>query len=457
MKEMQYKYNVGDRIVQYREDGSLFIDLIITNRWLEKKVYYRKDKNVNDKQYIRHYEYACNICGAKQLHQTEQRIEKYRCACCANKRRIPGINTIGDLYPDCVKYFKENDAYDPKLTLRSTYYAVCPICKTERKTQVACLIQGFFYCENCHSIAIKRPDLIKYLANPKDANLPCGTAKKVLFKCPDCGAEKLAPVKDVVRRGYHCDDCDDNIPYPEKFLISVLNQLNVQFVKQLSSHKAAWCDKYKYDFYIEDKSMIIETHGRQHYEDAFGYALVDSQENDRAKMELALQNNIKNYIVIDCRDSNPDWIKESIINSQLSQIYDLSTINWIQCSEFALKSIVKEVCAYWTQSNNPSVVSSEITKIFNIDKSTVYDYLFLGAQLGWCDYQRTSATNRVNQKRVMVLKNQNILRIFNSIEQTVREMKKLYNVVLCKKGISENCRGERDEYKGYVFQFADEN
>ena len=456
MNEIQCKYAVGERIIQNQKDGTPFIDLIITKRWIEEKVYYRKDKRRNEKTYIKHYEYQCNLCGAKQLHQIEFNLGKQRCACCANKIRIPGINTIGDLYPDCVKYFKNNDAFDPSLTLNRKYNAVCPVCKNEKEVPLICLTQGYFFCDYCHSIASKRPDLVKYLVNKSDAKLPCGTAKKVLFRCPDCGAEKLAPIKDVVRRGFHCDDCDDNIPYPEKFLISVLNQLNVQFVRQLSCNKEAWCGKYKYDFYIKEKLMIIETHGRQHYENAFGATLADSQENDKIKMELALHNNIKNYIVIDCRDSNPDWIKESIMNSQLSQIYDLSAIDWIKCSEFALKSVVKDICEYWSKSNSPTVVS-EAAKQFNIDKSTVYDYLFLGAQLGWCNYQRTDALYRLNQKRIVVFQDSKPIGMFESIQQTIRKMRELHNVRLSKKGIAENCHGERHDYKGYVFQFADED
>ena len=43
---------------------------------------------------------------------------------------------------------------------------------------------------------------------------------------------------------------------------------------------------------------------------------------------MALTNGIKYYIELDCRYSKGEFIKRSIINSDLSKIYDLSQIDY---------------------------------------------------------------------------------------------------------------------------------
>ena len=153
--------------------------------------------------------------------------------------------------------------------------------------------------------------------------------------------------------------CNDGISYVEKFMYNALKQLDIKFSTQLSKTVFKWCDKYRYDFYFEynNKQYICEINGLQHYEESFKNVksnrnrrtLKEEQKNDKLKKELALKNDIKedNYIVIDCRYSELEWIKEHILNSNLAKIFDLSNIDWLKCHEFACCTRVKEACDLW--------------------------------------------------------------------------------------------------------------
>lgn len=85
----------------------------------------------------------------------------------------------------------------------------------------------------------------------------------------------------------------------------------------------SWSDTKRYDFYLPDHNIIIETHGEQHYDDKFisygGRTLKEEQENDKYKEQIARDNGVKHYIVIGCRYSDNKWIKENILKSDLSK------------------------------------------------------------------------------------------------------------------------------------------
>ena len=180
--------------------------------------------------------------------------------------------------------------------------------------------------------------------------------------------------------------CNDGISYPEKFIISLLNQLEIEY-----QHDNYWIENKRYDFYLPNYNIIIECHGEQHYRDKTGLktTLKEQIENDEYKKQLALNNNINEYIVIDCRYSELDWIKDNILKSKLSKIFNLSNINWIQCEEFALSNKVKEICDYWrfhNEINKEDLSIIDISKIFNLGRATIYKYLKQGTKLDWCNY-----------------------------------------------------------------------
>lgn len=247
------------------------------------------------------------------------------------------------------------------------------------------------------------------------------------YRCT-CTNEDWIREGDLLR-GHGCNACCDGVSYPEKFMYSVLSQLNIKFETQYSPE---WLNsKQKYDFYLSDYNTIIETHGEQHYRyTGRGRSLQEEQENDRIKEELALNNGIKNYIVIDCRKSEINWIKEQILNSDLVKLFDLSTVNWDKCNEFALKNLVKEVCDYWHEHreiNGEDITTKDVSKIFGLDKTTVIRYLQKGTKLGWCNYdpkeeqkKNAKVNGRQNNQPIYC---EELNRIFTSITDAERKLK----------------------------------
>jgi len=135
--------------------------------------------------------------------------------------------------------------------------------------------------------------------------------------------------------------------------------------------------------------MIIETHGLQHYEvgnSKWGGNLIETQKNDLDKEWLARENKIKNYIVLDCRRSTTEWIKNSIMKSRLPKLLNFkeSDIDWLKCHEYACNSLVKTVCDLW---NSGITKLKEIADKLQICESTTINYLRQGVELGWCNYK----------------------------------------------------------------------
>lgn len=243
-------------------------------------------------------------------------------------------------------------------------------------------------CHQCNSILVTHPHLIKFLVNKDDGlKYSVGSTKKIVLKCIDCGFEKEKSIYDWVKKGFGCPRCSDGVSYPEKFLFGFVEQLNLLFQTQLSKTTFKWCKNYKYDFYIPNLNCIIETHGLQHYKEKDNNwdSLKKIQQNDKNKEQLAKENGIKYYIILDCRESNINWIKDSIIQSELSNLLNFKEedINWLKCHEYACSNRVKTVCDLWKLEIKNTL---EISNQLKINRSTIIKYLKQGNKLGWCDY-----------------------------------------------------------------------
>ena len=247
---------------------------------------------------------------------------------------------------------------------------------------------GDFSCNQCKSISVTHPHLIKWLVNEDDAlKYSYGSKVKIPMKCIDCGYEKEMGLDVLSRAGFGCPKCSDGVSYPEKFFFNFLEQLKVNFTPQLSKKILKWVNTYRYDNYIEDINCIIETHGLFHYEEnhAWNNTLDKTQENDFNKEWHARKNKVKNYIILDCRKSDMRWIKNSIMLSRLPKLLNFKEedIDWLKCHEAGCKNIIKEACNLWNSGIESTLA---ISKQLKIHSSTVCKYLKKGAILNWCDY-----------------------------------------------------------------------
>ena len=278
--------------------------------------------------------------------------------------------------------------------------------------------------------------------------------------CPHCGSKKYCTLSNIyLHKSIGCI-CGDGFSYPEKFIYSVLEQLELKFKTQLNKKTFDWCEEYKYDFYVPSLEIIIETHGGQHYKESnrFERTLEEEQYNDKLKQKLALSNNIKEdyYIVIDCKKSELEFIKQNILKSNLSKLCDLSKINWLKCEAFALSNLVKEVCEYWEKNKFNNLFYKEIVDLFGISTNTIKIYLGKGTKLGWCNYN-IKPKNRHMDRVYPILCIETQIFYRNSYECS-KDMSEKYNKIFRSNNILSICNpNTRDKtYKNFTFRYATE-
>lgn len=347
MKTLTWKHTIGDRIKNYKEDGSLKRDLTIIDRKIEQKEY-PSPRTASGKIFKtrKYYKYHCNVCDWSEGWIVEDSLcgkEKTGCSCCAHMTIVKGINDIATTHPHLVQYFyNKQDAYSHTAHSDFKPELICPVCgQRQNKTNLAAL----------------------------------------------------------TKHGFSCSACSDGISYGEKFINSLLRQLQINFIPQLSKNEFDWCERYRYDFYFEwnNEKYIMEVHGIQHYQDRtlFHSNLKQIQQTDKKKKLLAENNGFNNghYIELDCRKSDPQWIQQSILSSRLSEIFDLTTINWMACHEKAAKSWVKDVAQYWEQ-HKPTCTTHDIAHVFGLHPTTIIKYLKIGTQLNLCQYSAQEELNK---------------------------------------------------------------
>jgi len=309
---------------------------------------------------------------------------------------------------------------------------------------------GIYYCGKCATclstigrtwipISESHPDLIKYFVNEDDAKCYSYSSNaKINLKCPDCGYIKPKKIADFTNKGFACNKCGDGISYPEKFMTNMLSQLNIDIILQKSFK---WSGNKIYDYYIPKLNWIVETHGRQHYEQTGrkggrSRTLQEEKINDEIKYNLAIKYNITKYIIIDCRESNMEWIKNSIMHSELKNL-NLNMINWEECDKYASSNILKNICICW---NNGEINVNELANKFKISRSSVWLYLSKGSGLGFCNYngkenaKRARREGKQGTKKVICITTGEI---FNSLKDASEKYK------ISSGHMSHCCSGER--------------
>lgn len=275
-------------------------------------------------------------------------------------------------------------------------------------------------CAVCHGKQIRigyndlwttAPFVAKLLNNPEDGYKVTKTSHQYMdFKCPICSKILKRKVATVYDNGLCCDCHRKNISFGERFIHSMLNQLSVKYdtehVFEWSTNVTVENEKFngtkRYDIYVDDLNMLIEVHGVQHYEERNGNfhfrTLKEEQYNDELKQYLALQNGIQKYIILDCRKSDMEWIKNSILHSELSNIYDLSKVDWMECLDYTKSEMVQEIANLW----NDKLPLGEICEKVHLSRTNVRKHLQNGKELGLCDYSIEESRLRgakLNKKR----------------------------------------------------------
>ena len=263
--------------------------------------------------------------------------------------------------------------------------------------------------------------------------------------------------------GKGCNACGDGVSYPEKFIYSLLEQLNVKFEMQFSNFD--WINNIRYDFYIPSVDLILEVHGGQHgkfitkgelifVKKTKGFGNRDDIKIDAEKCWLAYDNGIENYIQLDCNYSDMEYIKNSMLNSELANMFNLSNINWNKCHEFACSNLVKEVCDYWHEHreiNGEDIFTKDVSKIFGLDKTTIIRYLKQGSRFGWCNYDPKEESKKSGGQNNQPIYCVELNRIFTSIMDAEKKLK------INHQNISSVLTGKRKTTGGYHFKRVDKD
>jgi transposase len=340
---------------------------------------------------------------------------------------------------------------------------ICPDCGSEYEMSAIARTSGKNNCPYCagkrvnetNSLWTTHPHIAKLL---KEKNLghqiTAGSDKKVCFTCPNCHYEiNNKGIDKTVRFGLSCPKCSDGISYPEKFMYNALLQIGLDFNYQQSFK---WSETKRYDFYIESLNLIIEIHGEQHYfkkKKSRGRTLIEEQENDKIKENLANQNS-KRYIVINASKSEPNYIKENIIHSNLSNYVSFIDVDWEKCHEYACNSLIKKAC----ELKNEGLSVLEISKLIKLSKNTIITYLKQGSEVGWCIYdpkeemRKNGFKNgkRLGKELVRLTLNDEYIDTFISVEDADRKLS------VCSRNISAVCRNLRNTAGGYKWMYKED-
>lgn len=332
--------------------------------------------------------------------------------------------------------------------------------------------EDILYCKfgRCFKkpVAFTHPELLEYFVDLDDAyNNTYGTNKKVPMKCPICGKIKSCSISNLTRFGFVCSYCSDGISYPEKFLKNIFDQLNVSYLYQVGKNDNGfeWIEgKYKYDFYINinNQGFFIETDGEFHFVDKFE-SYESAHKKDLKKNMMAEGHGI-DVIRINCNydgvENRFDFIKANIINSKLSSLLDLNSINWEKANLNSLKNYVIEASNLWNRSN---MTTTDIGKILKIHKGTVVKYLKIASSIGLCDYNHIEIQRRRNLKvedknenmckPVMLLKDDEAVGVFKSGIELDKKSENLLGVRLNYRNISAVCHNKQKTIKGYNVKF----
>jgi len=356
-----------------------------------------------------------------------------------------GHGSFEEVLWDC---FKCGSEYEMKINHRGYHNCGCPYCAGKKVNHTNCLWST-------------HPDIAKLLKDSQRGyEITAGYSGKEEFKCASCNFSELKFVQNIVKRGLSCPVCSDGISYPEKFVFNVLNQLKIKIERQkvFEWSKNIYCENdslngiKKYDFYIPHLNCIIETHGEQHYfirDRKFERDGQIEQENDALKEDLAFKNKINHYVILNCSISSLEFIKDSIVKSDLNQLLNLKDVNWEECHSYAISSLVKLACSLWREQRS----INDISKIIDVDKATVRRYLINGSEVGLCDYngkEEGDKTRKNNLKKINEINKVRIIQLTKEGEfirewDSVKDAQGHYKI----NNITAVCRGRQKTAGGY--------
>ena len=335
-------------------------------------------------------------------------LDPYKIRKCSNKK----------LWFLCQEKEYHNDYDGYEMTCANFYNGVrCGYCgkkKIHPKDSLGCIF----------------PNIAKMIAIPKN-NLTFEDTLKIYSKsdknkyyieCSECKqiSNKTYYLQNLVNNLWQCEYCSDNITMPNKFIQSLLNQLNIDYLSEYSP----WYFKktQTVDIFIPSMNLIIEMDGN------YGN---HTREYDYWRDFLNLKYGGYKTIRIDLTDNyylrELECLKEETIKS-LSNIFNLSNVNWDLVLEESQKSKCLKAWKLWDENYS----TSEIANKLKLSQATIITYLKRGYSCGKCTYTKKLSMEKEGCKRKG---------INNSSSKKywvfMNNGEKYKNIPLCKKDVYE--------------------
>ena len=168
--------------------------------------------------------------------------------------------------------------------------------------------------ENSFASVEKSCNLNELSINPR--TLFKRTNKKFKFDCDECDGIFETQLSDVTK-GVWCPYC---VNKTEKILYNKLISVCPMLTRQ---YKVNWCKNIRhlpFDFVIEDRKIIIELDGKQHFKQISNWMSPEENiKNDLYKMKCANENGFSVIRILqeDVYKNNYDWLSELIDNIEL--------------------------------------------------------------------------------------------------------------------------------------------
>ena len=139
------------------------------------------------------------------------------------------------------------------------------------------------------------------------------------------------------------------------------------------------------------------------------------------------------------------------MHSKLNKLFDLSSINWLKCHEFACSTRIIEASNYYNEGKN----IKDISIIMKLSYGTICNYLNKAHELKWCIYDTKQImidNGKINGKKLSIPVIQlsltgEYIAEFESATEAGRQLN------LNQSNISECCRRETNHAYGFIWMF----
>lgn len=351
-----------------------FNDLFTTNPELMHIWDFDKNTNINPDM-VSHGSskrvwWKCDVCGHSWKTSVSNIAQGKRCPVCAVKKTSNLIRTefmssgysVGDNFPELLPLwdYQKNLDISPFNISPSSRKRICWKCENGhsfKKSIIAMckkVLNEESLCEYCSGMGViigqndlysSYPELVDEWNYDKNIgisphNIAYGSTKKVWWKCKSCGYEWMTSPNSRTNRSSGCPECARHFntsrlqlmveKYIEnKYGFEILHERDCTIIP--TNPKTGYKLPYDNDICVNNRRLIIEVHGQQHYqvtiftitnankkgvtpEEEFEY----QKYKDQIKKEYAIKNGYE-YLEIPYYAINNNLYKD-IIDSKINEI-----------------------------------------------------------------------------------------------------------------------------------------